>query len=104
MFFFFFPAASEDQDIVTDIRRLVQKVNEMKEQRKALHDQFRENIQKDDITSVLVTQEKADKEVGWSCLLFCSFCFQVEVMAYLSVAVIQEALSICLREELGCSL
>ncbi|KAI8775935.1 tyrosine-protein phosphatase non-receptor type 23 isoform X3 [Biomphalaria glabrata] len=56
------PALSVEQEgIVSEIRRLLQKVNEMREQRKALVDQFREKIHNDDITNVLVTQDITDK-------------------------------------------
>ncbi|XP_059145278.1 tyrosine-protein phosphatase non-receptor type 23-like [Physella acuta] len=51
----------EDEAIVSEIRRLLQKVNDMKEQRKTLLHQFREKIHTDDITHVLVTQEVTDK-------------------------------------------
>ncbi|XP_005093180.1 tyrosine-protein phosphatase non-receptor type 23 [Aplysia californica] len=52
----------EDEAIVTQVRRLLQKISEMKEQRKALLDQFRSQLHNDDITNVLVTQEAVDKE------------------------------------------
>ena len=60
--------APEDDGVVSEVRRLMQKVSEMKEQRKALLEQFRGQIHGDDITSVLLTQDKTSKEVsGRSC-------------------------------------
>ncbi|CAL1535665.1 unnamed protein product [Lymnaea stagnalis] len=57
------PALSPEEEVtVTEVRRLLQKVSEMKEQRKTLLEQFREKIHKDDITNVLVTQEVSDKD------------------------------------------
>ncbi|KAH9498601.1 Tyrosine-protein phosphatase non-receptor type 23 [Bulinus truncatus] len=53
---------AEDDAVVAEIRRLYQKVSEMKDQRKLLVDQFREKIHNDDITNVLVTQEVTDKD------------------------------------------
>ena len=53
----------EDEATLTQVRRLMQKITEMKEQRKALLDQFRSQLQNDDITNVLVTQETVDREV-----------------------------------------
>ncbi|GFO05598.1 tyrosine-protein phosphatase non-receptor type 23, partial [Plakobranchus ocellatus] len=52
----------EDDNVVSEVRRLMQKVSEMKEQRKALLEQFRGQIHGDDITSVLLTQDKTNKE------------------------------------------
>ena len=46
------------------MHRLMNKVEEMSIQRQNLHKQLREQVQKDDITDILVTQEDTDQKVG----------------------------------------
>ena len=48
---------------MTEMRRLLSKIDEMKTQRAALEKQFRDDIQKDDITSVLMAVDST-KEVN----------------------------------------
>lgn len=45
------------------MKRILGKVQEMREQRSSLEKQLRELIQQDDITSTLVTTERADIKV-----------------------------------------
>lgn len=45
------------------MKRILGKVQEMREQRGSLEKQLRELIQQDDITSTLVTTERADMKV-----------------------------------------
>lgn len=63
---------AEDEDIISEMRRLLSKIEEMKNQRSSLENQLREQLQKDDITSVLVAQESS-REVQLLALesLFC---------------------------------
>ena len=56
----------EDDAVVKDLQRLISKVEEMKSQRNMLEDQFRAEVQKDDITHRIVTQEGGNKQVGRS--------------------------------------
>lgn len=46
------------------MKRILGKVQEMREQRSSLEKQLRDLIQQDDITSTLVTAERADIKVG----------------------------------------
>lgn len=45
------------------MKRILGKVQEMREQRNSLEKQLRDLIQQDDITSTLVTTERADMKV-----------------------------------------
>lgn len=45
------------------MKRILGKVQEMREQRSSLEKQLRDLIQQDDITSTLVTTERADMKV-----------------------------------------
>ena len=56
----------EDDAVVKDLQRLISKVEEMKSQRNMLENQFRAEVQKDDITHRIVTQEGGNKQVGRS--------------------------------------
>lgn len=61
---------SEDDAVTGDLKRLISKVEEMKSQRNMLEEQFRTEVQKDDITHRIVTQEGGNKEVRkWNCTL-----------------------------------
>ncbi|KAK6165357.1 hypothetical protein SNE40_022299 [Patella caerulea] len=51
-----------DEAVVDELRKLLNKVEEMKNQRTMLHDQLRDQIQSDDITNVLVIQDGGNKE------------------------------------------
>lgn len=51
-----------DEESVKDLRHLVSKVNEMKEQRKQLYENLREAMNNDDITSVLVAHGNKNTE------------------------------------------
>ncbi|XP_061164355.1 tyrosine-protein phosphatase non-receptor type 23-like [Saccostrea echinata] len=53
----------EDETIVKELQRLISKVDEMKSQRSLLEEQFRTEVQKDDITHRIVTQEGSNKQV-----------------------------------------
>ncbi|KAK7498289.1 hypothetical protein BaRGS_00010549 [Batillaria attramentaria] len=57
------PRSPEDEAVLDELRRLLSKVDEMKSQRATLEQQFREQIQKDDITSVLVAQESSKESI-----------------------------------------
>jgi len=48
------------------VRRLYDKVEEMKGQRQRLEQQLRQELLKDDVTAVLVTQGDKNQEVVWS--------------------------------------
>ena len=56
-------AGPEDEAVLTEMRRLLSKVEEMKGQRAKLEKQFRDEIQKDDITTVLMAADST-KEVS----------------------------------------
>lgn len=51
------------------MKRILGKVQEMREQRGSLEKQLRDLIQTDDITSTLVTTERADMKVHYYLLL-----------------------------------
>lgn len=54
------------------MKRILGKVQEMREQRGSLEKQLRDLIQQDDITSTLVTTERADMKVcGFSLHAYC---------------------------------
>ena len=59
--------APEDEAAIKEMRRLYDKVEEMKGQRQRLEQQFREELLKDDVTAVLVTQGDKNQEVLYSC-------------------------------------
>lgn len=48
------------------VKRILGKVQEMRDQRGSLEKQLRDLIQQDDITSTLVTTERADMKVSMS--------------------------------------
>ena len=54
----------EDEAVIQELKRLLSKIDEMKVQRQSFLDQLRENLQNDDITNVLVTQNNTPKEVS----------------------------------------
>ena len=56
--------APENEAIIQEMKRLMGKVDDMVKQRQSLHDELRTKVQKDDITSSLVTHEGSDQEVG----------------------------------------
>ena len=45
------------------MRRLMAKVEEMREQRNTLEEQLRKEVREDDITNAIVTQEGVNKQV-----------------------------------------
>lgn len=53
----------EDEAIVSELQRIMAKVDEMKAQRSSLHEQFRGEVHKDDITNAIVTHEGTDTQV-----------------------------------------
>ena len=55
--------ASEEEEVMKEMSKLMEKVNEMKTQRDGFETQFREQVHKDDITSTLVTREDANQQV-----------------------------------------
>ncbi|XP_062840476.1 tyrosine-protein phosphatase non-receptor type 23 [Anolis carolinensis] len=50
----------EDQQVMQNLKRILSKVQEMKDQRVSLEQQLREMIQKDDITTSLVTTDRSE--------------------------------------------
>ncbi|XP_025900046.1 tyrosine-protein phosphatase non-receptor type 23 [Nothoprocta perdicaria] len=55
------PALTEDdKQVLQNLKRVLAKVQEMREQRAALEQQLREMIQKDDITTALVTADRSE--------------------------------------------
>ncbi|XP_066546751.1 tyrosine-protein phosphatase non-receptor type 23 isoform X2 [Amia ocellicauda] len=52
--------SEEDMAVLQSMKRILGKVSEMREQRSSLEKQLRDLIHQDDITSVLVTTERAD--------------------------------------------
>ena len=65
--FYFFPIASEEQEVVDNMKKLLGKVEEMQKQRESLEKQLRDQVHSDDITTSLVVQE-GDREVKSFCL------------------------------------
>ncbi|KAB1264234.1 Tyrosine-protein phosphatase non-receptor type 23 [Camelus dromedarius] len=55
----------EDKAVLQNLKRILAKVQEMRDQRVSLEQQLRELIQKDDITASLVTTEHSEMKVGW---------------------------------------
>lgn len=59
------------------MKRILGKVQEMRDQRSSLEKQLRDLIQQDDITSTLVTTERADMKVrGLSAIKFFLYSFR----------------------------
>ena len=56
--------APEDDEVISGMRRLMGKVEEMKTQRKTLEEKLRKDIHADDVTSALVTREGSSQEVS----------------------------------------
>ena len=50
--------------MLQNLKRILAKVQEMRDQRVSLEQQLRELIQKDDITAVLVTADHSEMKVG----------------------------------------
>lgn len=50
--------------MMQNLKRILGKVQEMKDQRVSLEQQLREMIQKDDITTSLVTTDRSEMKVG----------------------------------------
>ncbi|NWI51638.1 PTN23 phosphatase, partial [Calyptomena viridis] len=55
----------EDKQVLQNLKRILAKVQEMRDQRVSLEQQLREMIQKDDITTSLVTTDRSEMKVGW---------------------------------------
>ncbi|KAK3591678.1 hypothetical protein CHS0354_040598 [Potamilus streckersoni] len=55
--------SSEDEAIIKELQRLLTKVEEMKNQRCTLEEQFRKQVHEDDITNTIVTREGVNREV-----------------------------------------
>lgn len=53
----------EDQAVLQNLKRILAKVQEMRDQRVSLEQQLRELIQKDDITASLVTTDRSEMKV-----------------------------------------
>lgn len=62
------PVLTDDKQVLQNLKRILAKVQEMRDQRTSLEQQLREMIQKDDITSSLVTADRSEMKVGASCL------------------------------------
>ncbi|NXT09428.1 PTN23 phosphatase, partial [Prunella fulvescens] len=59
------PTLSEDdKQVLQNLKRILAKVQEMRDQRVSLEQQLREMIQKDDITTSLVTTDRSEMKVG----------------------------------------
>lgn len=50
--------------MLQNLKRILAKVQEMRDQRMSLEQQLREMIQKDDITTSLVTTDRSEMKVG----------------------------------------
>lgn len=65
------PTLAEDKAVLQNLKRILAKVQEMRDQRVSLEQQLRELIQKDDITAALVTADHSEMKVvraqvaGW---------------------------------------
>ncbi|KAL3855251.1 hypothetical protein ACJMK2_014467 [Sinanodonta woodiana] len=55
--------SNEDEAIIRELKRLLTKVEEMKNQRCTLEEQFRKQVHEDDITNTIVTREGVNREV-----------------------------------------
>lgn len=60
------PLPPEDKAVLQNLKRILAKVQEMRDQRVSLEQQLRELIQKDDITASLVTADHSEMKVGWA--------------------------------------
>lgn len=58
------PLLLEDKAVLQNLKRILAKVQEMRDQRVSLEQQLRELIQKDDITASLVTTDHSEMKVG----------------------------------------
>lgn len=69
-------SAPEDEATMQEMKRLMDKVDEMKNQRNHLEQQLREQVLKDDITSTLVTRDPKNFDVSRLLpMFFFSLCF-----------------------------
>lgn len=59
-----FVFAPDDQQVMQTLKRILAKVQEMRDQRVSLEQQLREMIQKDDITTSLVTTDRSEMKVS----------------------------------------
>jgi len=55
--------APDDEATMQEMRRLCDKIAEMKSQRQMLEQQLRDELQKDDLTTTLVTQSDKNQQV-----------------------------------------
>lgn len=60
------PVPADDKQVLQNLKRILGKVQEMRDQRVSLEQQLREMIQKDDITTSLVTTDRSEMKVGAS--------------------------------------
>lgn len=60
------PVPADDKQVLQNLKRILGKVQEMRDQRMSLEQQLREMIQKDDITTSLVTTDRSEMKVGAS--------------------------------------
>lgn len=60
------PCPLDDKQVLQNLKRILAKVQEMRDQRMSLEQQLREMIQKDDITTSLVTTDRSEMKVGAS--------------------------------------
>lgn len=58
------PGSAEDGEVISEMRRLFGKVEDMKQQRVTYEAQLREQMRKDDVTAAIVTQQSTSQEVG----------------------------------------
>jgi len=58
------PRPADDKQVLQNLKRILAKVQEMRDQRTSLEQQLREMIQKDDITTSLVTTDRSEMKVG----------------------------------------
>lgn len=58
------PVSPDDKQVLQNLKRILAKVQEMRDQRMSLEQQLREMIQKDDITTSLVTTDRSEMKVG----------------------------------------
>uniref|UniRef100_A0A4W3HRK0 Protein tyrosine phosphatase, non-receptor type 23, a n=1 Tax=Callorhinchus milii TaxID=7868 RepID=A0A4W3HRK0_CALMI len=56
--------SEEEKGVLHNMKRLLAKVEEMRDQRTSLEQQLRDTIQKDDITTTLVTTDHSEMKVG----------------------------------------
>ena len=55
--------SDDDRDTLESMRKLVGKVDEMRQQRATYETQLREQVRKDDVTAALVTQQSGTQQV-----------------------------------------